>query len=384
MRVALVSPGYPPDRGGVEQHVRGIARALADLGVETEVLTYAKSKRPIVGTDGDVTVRRWPAYGLGVDFNAAPGIARYLYHNGAAFDVVHSHNYHSATFAFALAAEGVAARVVSPFYHGVGSSRLSNALHPMYRLLSRRVLRGSQAVVAASVAEAELLRGDFPFVNPVVIPCAVTTVSTGRHAESRQLLGGEPVILSVGRLVEYKRVDRLLEALPLLAGAILVVVGEGNDAKRLHSLARALRVSDRVRFVGALSDAQLACWYQEASLVVSLSEQESFGLVPLEALSLGLPVVVSSIDTHRELVGFDSAGGLRFVDADVDSAELAEVLASALRAGRLPPSDLIPTPDRIGRELVSVYESAAQRFRGGRRRRRRASGAPSPWGARNA
>ncbi len=94
-----------------------------------------------------------------------------------------------------------------------------------------------------------------------------------------------PIVLFVGRLVGYKGVDVLLQAMKGL-DAETVIVGDGRVSMSLMALASDLGISDRVRFVGDVSEAELQAWYHACDVLVlpSVSKQEAFGMVQLEAM----------------------------------------------------------------------------------------------------
>jgi rhamnosyl/mannosyltransferase len=107
-----------------------------------------------------------------------------------------------------------------------------------------------------------------------------------------------PVLLFVGRLVQYKGVEVLLRALPGL-DAQMVIVGDGPLRDGLGRMARELGLIDRVRFVGQVTDEELLAWYYacDALVLPSISRQEAFGLVQLEAMLCGRPVVSTDLPT---------------------------------------------------------------------------------------
>ena len=121
-------------------------------------------------------------------------------------------------------------------------------------------------------------------------------------------------VLFVGRLVAVKGVDTLISALPdVLAGrpdATLTVVGGGPERDRLAELARRLDVASCVTFVGPVPHAELAKYYRRAALLVLPSREEGFGLVLIEALGCGCPVVASDLPAIRGVLGEGKTGRL--------------------------------------------------------------------------
>ena len=125
-------------------------------------------------------------------------------------------------------------------------------------------------------------------------------------------IGGAPLLLSVGHLIERKGHDVAIGALARLArsrpGARLVVVGEGPERERLGALARAEGVGDAVRFAGVVANDELARWYSAADLLVLASSREGWANVLLEAMACGTPVVATRIWGTPEVVASDEVG----------------------------------------------------------------------------
>jgi rhamnosyl/mannosyltransferase len=137
------------------------------------------------------------------------------------------------------------------------------------------------------------------------------------------------VVLFVGRLRAYKGLPHLLEAL-VHVDANLALVGDGPERRRLQRLTRRLGLSDRVHFTGHLPDAALPAAYQAADLFVLPSHlpSEAFGLVMVEAMASGLPVVCTELGTGTSVVVRHGQTGL--VVPPADPAALADALRHLL------------------------------------------------------
>jgi lipopolysaccharide/colanic/teichoic acid biosynthesis glycosyltransferase/glycosyltransferase involved in cell wall biosynthesis len=148
----------------------------------------------------------------------------------------------------------------------------------------------------------------------------------------------EPTVLFVGRLVAYKGVDVLLRALPGLA-VRAVIVGDGPCRASLESLAAELGVGDRVTFTGQVPDETRLEWYRAADVFVlpSVTRQEAFGMVQIEAMLSGLPVVSTALPTGVPWVNQDGETGVVVAPGDPDAlrAALASLAASPERRRRL-------------------------------------------------
>lgn len=135
----------------------------------------------------------------------------------------------------------------------------------------------------------------------------------------------------IGRLVKYKGVDILLRALAQTPDIVLDVIGHGPEAPRLKTLAKALEVSDRVRWYGEYPDEDLPLRMAEADFVVvpSVNVSEMFGLVPMEAMASGRPVITSDLPSGVREVNVAGETGFVVPLRDVDG--LAQAM-SALEA----------------------------------------------------
>jgi glycosyltransferase involved in cell wall biosynthesis len=379
MRIAVVSPGYPPAPGGVEAVVAHSARALSRAGFEVEVLAQERrADLPPVERDGGVLVRRFRS-NRGENLRTAPGLYRHLARHAGEYDLVHGHSYHALVgVAAALVAQrraGSVPFVLSPHFHGTGHTGARALLHRLYTPWGRAAVAASRAVVCVSPSEAALFAARFPkAVSKIsVIPNAVDSEAI---RAARALTGEPPTVLSVGRLESYKRVDRLIRAFGVLARAAhtppqLVVVGIGPDRARLEALAAEACPAGSVRFLGRIEDAELHRWLRTAAVLCSLSEHEAYGLAPAEALAAGARVVLSDIPAHTQFVALGrsepgdgaepvgGAGPVELVPADADPAALAEALRRALAAEPSPAAAPSPVPgwDEIGARLAGLYVS---------------------------
>ena len=163
------------------------------------------------------------------------------------------------------------------------------------------------------------------------------------------------VILSVAHMYPRKRIDTLLSAFRTVAThhreAELRIVGWGQEYRRLVRLAESLGLSQRVRFLGHVSQEALFHHYKNCEIFCLPSVQEGFGIVFLEAMVAGKPIVAANAAAVPEVVRHGING---LLVAPNDSAELAEALLKLLEN-----RDLREHLGRAGREGVQYYESGA-------------------------
>jgi teichuronic acid biosynthesis glycosyltransferase TuaC len=143
-----------------------------------------------------------------------------------------------------------------------------------------------------------------------------------REAERIRLGVNGRLLLSVGHLVERKGHDLVIRSLKWLGGFTLLIIGDGPERSRLELLARATGVAQRVRFIGAVAQAELPRYYSAADALVLASSREGWANVLLEAMACGTPVIASRIGGSTEAVTSTAAGVLF-------EPRTAEALASA-------------------------------------------------------
>jgi rhamnosyl/mannosyltransferase len=173
----------------------------------------------------------------------------------------------------------------------------------------------------------------------------------------------QPIVLFVGRLVKYKGVDVLLEAMRDLQ-AVALLVGNGPERAALARQAEALGVADRCRFLGEVPDEELAALYRACDLFVlpSVTRQEAFGVVQLEAMARGKAIICTDLGTGTAWVNQHGETGLVVPPRDASAlhAAIAELLANPDRrkafgtAGARRARALF-TVDRMIAAVLSLY-----------------------------
>ena len=349
MRVAHLTTRYPPGPGGVERHVAELAPRLAALGHTIDVYTtdlyreYPWERLPAAVPREETTafgaVHRLPAWSL-------PGELHYPFFRGLDGalagrppDLVHAHTYGTNQVAVArrLHRRRGVPFVVTAHFHPIWSIEggwLRHRIRGVYdRWLAGPVVRSAARIIVQTREEGRLLSALGLELPPLeVIPPGYTPLPPAPAgttvARARWGIDG-PFVLFVGRLASNKGLLGLGEAFAALARSdptahLLLVGADGGMADRLDAQARALGTSARVHRVGFVAgDADLAALYREARVTVLPSDYEAFGLVLLESLSQGTPVVASRVGGIPEFVE-DGRSGL--LVAPGDPADLATVL----------------------------------------------------------
>ena len=379
MRVAMLSVHACPlaklggrDSGGMNVYVREVARDLAARGIEVDV--YTRWREP-----GDPRIQQFAPNARVIHIESGPvgylskmdvfdrldeftrGVQAHVDAEGLRYDLIHAHYWLSAEVARTLAPRwGVP---VVQMFHTLGLVKREvmdediDGESDVRVMIERRAVRESARIVAASTIEAGELR-DLYDADPdrlCVIPCGVDpdVFRPMRQSDAREATGRdqcERLILFVGRIEQIKGIDVLLKALGLMffrrpemrSEVCLLVVGgaldpeddssENQKVAELRRLVHANRMEGNVEFVGSRDQEALAPYYAAADICAVPSLTESFGLVALEAMACGTPVVATRVGGLQTVVE-DGESGLLVPAGDYQA--LAEAMARVLLDARL-------------------------------------------------
>lgn len=361
MRIAYISPRYAPFIGGVETHVAEIASRVAAQGHHVEVLTQEsdRSLPPSEVIDG-VTVRRFLVPLPSRNYAFAPRLWAYLRRHGAGYDIVHAHSYHALP-SLGAALTNCRPLVFTPHYHGTGHSPLRRLLHGPYHLVGARIFARANRVICVSKAEAALVCRHFPRAA-----ARVTVIPNGVEVEALRAAAPYPdartIILSAGRLEEYKNVQLIIQALAYLdAACALIVTGDGPARSLLEETAARAGVRDRVEFLGRIDEGALHRWFRTAAVYVSMSRHEAFGITLLEGLAAGAGVVASDIPAYREVAAGATPGAVALAPLHASPQALAEVMRGVARRERgAAISPNVVSWDAVAAQTMTIYRALAR------------------------
>ncbi|MDI6870681.1 MAG: glycosyltransferase family 4 protein [Bacillota bacterium] len=340
MRILMLSWEYPPKVvGGLARHVQELSEALVQRGHEVHVLTSECSGEPLDSQQNGVWVHRARSgYPASKDFYASVLnlnfglLERVLALGPAVADpaVLHAHDWLVAYAAAAL--KHAWRRPLVATIHATEWGR-NRGLH---NDLSRRISDAewwlayeAWRVITCSYHMRDEVHHVFqvPLDKLAVLPNGVKRSLFRRTADAsavreRFAAPREKLVLYVGRLVREKGAAVLLEALPKILhycpGTRLVVAGTGPLLGELQARAVALGVAERVCFPGFIDDATRNALLVTADVAVYPSTYEPFGIVALEAMAAGTPVVVSDVGGFSEIV-VHGVNGLKAYPNDAES-----------------------------------------------------------------
>jgi glycosyltransferase involved in cell wall biosynthesis len=397
MRVVMVAWEYPPHVvGGMGRHVVDLVPLLVTADCELHIVTpLIRGGAPIERDTHGVWVHRVPAPAMDASNHVAfikhsgPALiaaAAAIRRNHGAVDLIHAHDWLGAPAAIAL--KHAWRRPLIATIHatergrqqGTLSSEPSRAIDELEWQLSYEAWR----VIVCSQFMAHQLQRDFatPADKLDVIPNAVVPAvepfasAAARLAMRRHFVADDaPLVLYVGRLVFEKGIHILLQAWPTVLGrwpnARLVIAGIGAMLDDLRDQARALGIDSTVQFAGFVSDEAREQLYRCADVAVFPSLYEPFGIVALEAMAAGCPVIASATGGLAEVVDAHHTGitvapnnsdslawGIEHVLAHPDWS-----LQRARRAREL--VQRIWTWERVAQQTIAVYHRVVAAWRAG-------------------
>ena len=420
MRVAMVSEHASPlaalggvDAGGQNVHVAALAGALARRGAQVTIHTRRDDpglpERLSMGPGVEVHhIDAGPPCTLPKD-KLLPHMDAFAAHLEADWrvqrpDVVHSHFWMSGYAA--LHAAGPLRLPVAHTFHALGVVKRryqgdKDTSPPAREGLERDILRRAGRIVATCTDEAfELMRLGEPRRSPAVVPCGVDLGRFRPDVAPERKPEGLRRLVVVGRLVERKGVGNVVAALADLPRTELVVAGgppapclEGDrQAHRLLAVAAEYGVVDRVFLRGTVGRDALPALLRSADAVVCAPWYEPFGIVPLEAMACGVPVVATAVGGLVDTV-VDGLTGVHVPPRDPErlAAALRPLLDDperrrAMGAAGVRRARRLYTWERVAAATEEVYAGLAsrprrRRTRGDERRLQRPVPAAAPASA---
>ena len=389
MRIALVSEHANPmaalggeDAGGQNVHVACLAAGLARLGHQVAVYTRRDADNTPDRTlmDSGVVVEQitaGPPRPVPKD-ELLPYMPQFAQRLSAIWTARRPHVVHAHFWMSGLAALAAAAPFdipVAQTYHALGIVKRRYQGYadtsPAERIDTEREIGQQCARVLATCSDEvfELVRLGVDRHRIAVIPCGVDLSRfTPDGPRAAPPADGRRRLLAVGRLVPRKGFDTAIAALRSLPGAELVIAGgppEGDlardpEAQRLRECARENGVGDRVRLLGGVPRGEMPALIRSADAVVCTPWYEPFGIVPLEAMAGGVPVVAAAVGGLTDTV-LDGTTGVLVPPRDPDrlAAALEPLLADPDYRSRLGANGLRRARGRYDWNLIARHTAEA-------------------------
>jgi glycosyltransferase involved in cell wall biosynthesis len=321
LKVLHVGKFYPPHMGGIETHLQALCGELRKF-TDLRVVVASDDGRAVEETVDGVRISRVPTRLTLASTPICPAMVGAI--NRSRAEIVHIHLPNPNAVLAYLASRHRGRLVVS--YHS--DTVKQKVLGPLFSPILHRALRRASAIIASSP--------DYQRTSPVlarhldrchVIPYGIALEEFGR-ADSTAVAAirqkyGDRLVLSVGRLVYYKGFEFLIRAMRDVRGR-LIIIGGGPLHQKLSSLIAELGLGEKVVLAGKIQNA-LTPYYHACDLfaLASVARSEAFGIVQIEAMAAGLPVVNTNLDSGVPFVSLHEQTGLTVPPRDPHKLALA-------------------------------------------------------------
>jgi D-inositol-3-phosphate glycosyltransferase len=342
--------------GGMSVYVRELARELGRRGHRVDVFTRAHEpmheRMVTLGPNArlihlragaEKRIPKLEIYNYLTEFVLNMEKARRS--EGMEYDILHSHYWLSGWVGQRMQERWKIPHIIR--FHTLGTIKNSTGIgekEPLLRIQrEEELVKTCQRMIVSTNRERDdlICCCGAPPMRIRIIPCGVNLglfqPIDKERARRRLNLNGEDVILFVGRIVPIKGLDSLLMAMSNLDGQkpvkLLVVGGDEQSStpmENLKRLVRELRISERVTFFGFVDHEELPWFYSAADVCVMPSFHESFGLVALESLACGTPVVATNVGAMESVI---QSGHTGYVVPNNSPVHLAEKIAQFLQRG---------------------------------------------------
>ena len=324
MKILMLTWEYPPRIvGGIARVVHDLSHRLIKDGHEVTVVTYKEGNVPDFEDDKGVKVYRIGNYMINpnnfidwimqMNFNLVAKANEIIAKEGN-FDVIHAHDWLVAYAAKTLK-NSYGTPIVATI-HATEAGRNSGIHDETQRYINDTewmlTYEASEVIVNSNYMKSELQRlFGLPFEKINVVPNGVNLnlysgVERDYEFRRQYAADNEKIILFVGRLVYEKGIQHLIAAMPKILekyhDSKLVIAGKGGMIDELKAQVNAMGISNKVYFTGYLNSKQVVKMYKCADVAVFPSTYEPFGIVALEGMLSGTPVVVSDVGGLNEIV----------------------------------------------------------------------------------
>lgn len=386
-RIMILSWEYPPRTvGGLARHVHDLSCALASSGNEVHVITCPVTGRGVYNLERGVHVHRIHSDRLTAENfmewvrqlnDSMADMADKLVNNFGNFDLVHAHDWLVGTAAEKICNQHGLPLIATIHATEHGRNRgLYTELQRHIHSLEYKLAQQATLVIGCSRYMGQEISRLFnqPSNKIKIIPNGVEpeNITAGLENSPSHIEDRDKNIVFIGRLVPEKGVQILIEALPLIQQAAgparLIIAGKGPYKTELVNLAHRVGVAEQVDFIGFVDDQKRNRILNEAAVTVFPSLYEPFGIVALEAMAAGVPVVVSDTGGLHDVIehgvdGYRTPPGDTYMLANyivelINNPELAKQFTQRARRNLFVKFNW----EQIASMTLKVYDRAVEKY----------------------
>ena len=368
MRILQLTKYYPPFMGGIEAVTYDLTEGLNRAGIPCDVLCSNDTSKSVVDVVHGYTVHRAAMLTELFSTSISPVLISKLAAEMNKYDIIHVH-FPDPLAAAALLLTRPKAKLVVHWHSDIVKQKL---LLKAYRPLQNWVLRRAAAIIGTSEKYIEESDELTPFRHKTrCVPIGTDGPEVQSDAAFSDALKvqykGHKVVFALGRLVYYKGFEYLIEAARHLGEDVKVIIGGNGPLKEeLQAQIRTLKLEDKVVLAGRIDDKQLRSYFELCDVFCfpSVERSEAFGVVQLEAMMCGKPIVATNIP--RSGVSWVNKEGVSGYNVAIkDATALAEkinyILADEARYQQLSQKareryETLFTADKMVQSVIKIYQ----------------------------
>jgi glycogen synthase len=389
MKILMLTWEYPPRIvGGISRVLEGLSRSLSELGHEVHVITNEMPGYPAEDRDQGAYIHRVPIESPTPNFHTWIMMMDYYFSKRAGrlakevggFDIVHVHDW--LVFPTGSEVKNFLSTTMVTTLHSLEFRRSGGVDTPEGKMVDSlewwSTYESSLIVVCSkSMLEDTVMHFKVPRDKIRVIPIGIDSAkfrnrNVDRNTVRRKygVTPEEKLVLFVGRLTNQKGCEFLIRAIPYVSryfNVKLLIAGDGYLKGDLESIASLSGVRSRVIFAGYVGDDDLTDLFLSSEVMAIPSVYEPFGVVALEAMAAGLPVVASAVDGLAEIIKHEENGILVFPrDSSSIAWGLSRVLSDPGNTQRLTNNASKEIETRfswkaVARDTLNAYEEAQRK-----------------------
>jgi glycosyltransferase involved in cell wall biosynthesis len=319
---------YPPAIGGMERVIFSLTEGLNQAGHHCDVLCSNTKREQIIESNNGYSITRAKTFGVLFSMSLAPGLIPLLWKVRKDYDIIHFHHPDPIS-ALAFFLVRPQAELVIHWHLDIVKQKIA---YLFYRPLEKWLLKRAKRIIATSpnyLLHSKPLKAHF--AKCTVIPLGVAPLPAAdskRVGKLRSQYAGKIIVFSLGRFTDYKGFQYLIGAAEFLSDKFQIIIGgDGPLRQSFEKQILNLKLADRVKLAGRLDDEDVLAHFSACDIfcLPSITKNEAFGLVLLEAMNFSKPIVATTIEgSGTGWVNEHQVTGLNV--APMDSNALAQAI----------------------------------------------------------